>query len=118
MNGNSTFHDTLNVVVTGIESETARLPQKYQLYQNYPNPFNPTTQITYDLPVDGERTITIYNVHGTWIRMLLAGRYQAGSGFVMWDGNDTKGEAVPSGLYFYGMTSSGFDKTLKMALVK
>ena len=76
-------------------------PKMYQLSQNYPNPFNPSTTINYSLPQPGFIKITIYDKLGRMVRTQVSGYQIGGEHTVVWDGRDSKGELVSSGMYFY-----------------
>ena len=75
-------------------------PVRMQLLPNYPNPFNPATQIPYDLSKPGDVSLRILNIRGRVIRSLVSGESTAGSYTAIWDGRDTYGMAVSSGIYF------------------
>jgi 5'-nucleotidase/UDP-sugar diphosphatase len=94
------------------------LPQAFELHQNYPNPFNPETQISFSLPEDGEVRLTIYNVLGQRVKVLLDEYQRAGTQTVVWDGRNEKGEEVSSGIYFYKLQVGEFVQTKKMSLMK
>jgi len=96
----------------------AGIPKTHQLFQNYPNPFNPETQIKYDLPVSGHVELTIYNILGQKVKVLVDEIQDAGHKSVMWDGKDDEGREVASGIYFYKITAESFKKTKKMVLLK
>lgn len=88
--------------VTGLEtSQPARVSSHFELAQNYPNPFNPQTTITYHLPQTAEVELSVYNILGQKVRVLVSGHQSAGSHSVIWDGRNTAGQRVPSGIYFY-----------------
>ena len=92
-----------------------KIPQKVALLQNYPNPFNPATA----LPV----TVSIYNTDGQRVRTLALGNKDAGvyaskDRAVYWDGTDSFGEQVASGVYFYTMQAGEFRATRKMVILK
>ena len=77
-----------------------------QLLQNYPNPFNPETWIPYRLAQDGSVVISIYNVKGQLVRSLNLGKqsadvYVAKDKAAYWNGKDSLGKRVASGVYFY-----------------
>jgi hypothetical protein len=82
-------------------NRTDYLPASYYLYQNYPNPFNAGTTIRFDLPNPGRVIITIYNLLGQKVRTLLDGSPYPGQINVPWDGTNTGGNPVASGVYFY-----------------
>jgi hypothetical protein len=103
--------------VTG--SGKSNPPFKYALYQNVPNPFNPTTVIHYDVPERGGHvTLRVYDVAGRLVRTLVDRQQMEGVKRVTWDGRNTQGSLVSTGVYFYRMTAPGFTKTRKMVLLK
>jgi hypothetical protein len=85
----------------------------YSLAQNYPNPFNPTTRIEYSIPSDGFVDLSIYDVMGSKVATLVSEQKSAGSHFLMFDAS-----LIPSGVYFYTLTSGEFTATKKMSLVR
>ncbi len=94
------------------------LPQRFTL-GNYPNPFNPETAIQFALPRESEVTVQVFDVRGSLVRTLTAGkRYGAGTHTVKWDGRDTEGMSVPSGVYLYRLESSEFTQTNRCVLMK
>ncbi|NOY59577.1 MAG: T9SS type A sorting domain-containing protein [Calditrichaeota bacterium] len=98
--------------------KTDALPRSYALDQNYPNPFNPTTEIAYEIPTNSHVVLTIFNALGQKISTLVdkeqaAGRYQ-----VTWDGLSSSGARMTSGVYFYHIQAEGFNKTMKMIMMK
>jgi len=96
----------------------AGVPKTYQLFQNYPNPFNPETQIRYDLPASGHVKLTIYNILGQRVKVLIDEIQDAGHKSVIWDGRDNDGREVASGIYFYKIKAESYQKTMKMVLLK
>jgi hypothetical protein len=94
------------------------IPKTYQLFQNFPNPFNPQTVIKYDLPNPDHVKITVYNILGRKVKTLVDEQQEAGYKSVNWDGKDDQGIGVASGIYFYKIETSGFEKTRKMVLLK
>jgi len=94
------------------------VPARYALGQNYPNPFNPTTTIRFELPEDAHTRIAIYDLLGREIVLLENRPFNAGYHQVVWQGRDTYGNAVPSGMYFYRMEANGFSSTRKMVFLK
>ncbi len=94
------------------------LPAKYQLYQNSPNPFNPTTTISFELPRREEVALTIYNIMGQLVRKMDIGTKPAGRYSVVWDGNNSAGQPVASGIYFYRIDAGSFTASKKMVLLK
>ncbi len=94
------------------------LPPAFELHQNFPNPFNPETQISYSLPEEGEVRLTIYNVLGQQVKVLVDGHQNAGAQTVIWDGCNENGEKVSSGIYFYKLKAGDVVQTRKMTLMK
>ncbi|MFC1475223.1 FlgD immunoglobulin-like domain containing protein [Candidatus Zixiibacteriota bacterium] len=103
--------------VTDTDNQT-NLPEEYSLAQNYPNPFNPVTIIKYELPVQSDVTIELFNVLGQKVRTLVNRKEPAGTYTIFWDGTDASGNPVATGLYLYRITAGSFEETRKMLLLK
>ena len=98
-------------------------PKVTTLLPNYPNPFNPETWIPYRLGVSADITVTIYAANGMPVRTLeighqSAGTYESRGRAAYWDGRNTHGEPVASGLYFFTLTAGDFTATRKMLIRK
>ncbi|MFC1718441.1 VIT domain-containing protein [Candidatus Poribacteria bacterium] len=98
-------------------------PPAPELWQNYPNPFNPDTWIPYKLVKNSDAAIEIYDVSGKLIRTLklgykMAGTYASKDRAAYWDGKNSSGEEVSSGVYFYIFEAGGFRSMKKMTLKK
>lgn len=94
-------------------------PVSYSLKQNFPNPFNPNTQISFVLPQEENVTVSVFNVKGQLVNTLFNGVGKFGQNKVVWNGTNSKGNSVSSGIYFYKLqTESGFKQTKKMLLLK
>ena len=99
------------------------LPEKTALLANYPNPFNPETWIPYHLAKPADVTLTIYAANGAIVRTLAlghqaAGIYQSRIRAAHWDGKNSVGESVASGIYFYTLSAGDFTATRKMLILK
>ncbi|MYB65427.1 sulfatase-like hydrolase/transferase [Candidatus Poribacteria bacterium] len=99
------------------------VPNETRLLPNYPNPFNPETWIPYDLDQDAHVSIHIYNLQGEFIRHLKVGFQNAGSYrnnemAAHWDGRNSAGEPVASGIYFYTLIADNVIATRRMTIVK
>ena len=99
------------------------VPKETMLLANYPNPFNPETWIPYQLSKSADVTLTIYGIDGQVVRRLIlghqpAGVYQSRSRAAYWDGRNSVGEPVASGVYFYTLTAGDFSATRKMLIRK
>ena len=86
------------------------------LGQNFPNPFNPETWIPYQLASDAKVVLHIYDTQGRRIYSQVLGHQKAGSHSVYWDGRNTAGESVASGVYFYSLEAGTFHATRKMLI--
>ena len=98
-------------------------PKQNLLLQNYPNPFNPETWIPYRLSEAGPVSLSIYDTAGALIRTLslgyqLAGFYENRERSIYWDGRNTLGEPVASGVYFYQLVTPSFQQTRRMLILK
>jgi hypothetical protein len=94
------------------------IPQEFRLEQNYPNPFNPATTIRYQLPAAGHVMLKVYNVLGQEIATLLDEERPAGSHVVPWNGQNSSGQLVSSGVYFYRVEVKQFGGRSPFAGVK
>ena len=99
-------------VVVGI-SGREELPVSYDLHQNYPNPFNPSTTIKYDLPKSSVVRLTVYDMLGREVSMLVNERKEMGVYEVKFDGS-----RLSSGVYFYQIQAGSFVETRKLLLVR
>ena len=98
-------------------------PKETMLLTNYPNPFNPETWIPYQLATSADVMLSIYDINGHVVRTLdlghqVAGIYQRRGRAAYWDGRNTQGEPVASGVYFYTLTAGEFAATRKMLIRK
>jgi len=103
---------------TSVNDPADNVPGIFQLNQNYPNPFNPTTTIRYQLPKSAPVVLTIYNLLGREIRKLLDENQSVGEHAVQWDGRNSEGNEVASGLYVYRLNADSFHQTRKMLLLR
>ncbi len=97
----------------GITPISNQIPEEYFLNQNYPNPFNPVTNIEFQVPVNGNIKLTVFDITGREIAVLLNEQLSAGVYKVDFDAS-----LYASGVYFYKLESDNFTNTKKMLLVK
>jgi hypothetical protein len=102
--------------ITG--TDTPKAPGASYLAQNYPNPFNPTTRIAFGLKEPAAVSLRIYDAAGRLVRALVEGERPAGTYSELWDGRDSNGRSVASGIYFYRLSAGTFEQTKKMALMR
>ena len=72
----------------------------FELRQNYPNPFNASTRIEFILPKQSLLSLDVYDVRGRFVDNLMQGEVAAGRQSVTWDGKNSAGLDVPSGIYY------------------
>jgi ELWxxDGT repeat protein len=89
------------------------LPSRCGLSQNYPNPFNPATTIKYELPRTSQVNLTVYDILGREVSVLVNERRDTGVHEVKFDGS-----ALASGVYFYRIQAGTFVATKKLLLMK
>ena len=94
------------------------VPHTFSLHQNYPNPFNPITSLRYDLPIQAQVTLTVYDMLGREVTQLVNTTQEAGYRSVKWDATDMHGRPVSTGVYLYQIRSGEFVQTRKMVLLK
>ena len=104
-------------------AELGTIPEATALLPNYPNPFNPETWLPYQLAKPAEVVLSIYTVNARLVRTLEVGHQPAGlyhskHRAAYWDGRNTAGEKVASGLYFYTLTAGDFTATRKLSIAK
>jgi hypothetical protein len=105
----------------------ASLPERFDLGQNYPNPFslhtpsalggNNTTEIVYTLPAASQVRLSIYNLIGQEIAVLIEAAQTAGIKKATWNGRGQNGVPVISGVYFYRLHAGNFVAIKKMLVV-
>jgi polyhydroxybutyrate depolymerase len=88
-------------------------PAELLLFQNYPNPFNPSTTIKYELPKSSVVRLSVYDMLGREVSVLVNERMNAGVHEVKFDGSN-----LASGVYFYRLTAGGFVQAKKLVIVK
>jgi len=93
-------------------------PTRLHLAQNYPNPFNPVTQIEYSLPLDGPTRLGVYDLQGHEVLVLVDEVKSAGPHSVWWDGKDSRGREVTSGIYFIRLASQKQVTSRKITLAR
>jgi flagellar hook assembly protein FlgD len=98
----------------------SEIPLGFELSQNYPNPFNPTTSIAFRIQGNefADAQLTVYNLLGQAIRVLVNQPMAAGSYTVLWDGRDGSGNLAASGAYIYRLQIGNDIQSRQMLLLK
>lgn len=112
---NNRNNDTVKATVsvfTGITS-TGEVPKTFSLSQNFPNPFNPVTNISFGLPKNSFVKITLYDILGKELKVILNENKAAGTYTI-----DIDASEFVSGVYFYKIEAGDFTDVKKMMLVK
>lgn len=100
-------------LLVNADENVSILPEKFALHQNYPNPFNPVTNINYDIPKSSNVKITVFDVSGKEVSVVVnefkqAGRYSS----------SFNGMKLASGVYYYKIQAGDFSEVKKMTLIK
>ncbi len=93
----------------------------YGLNQNIPNPFNPVagpTNISFNLQKSTKVNITIYDIKGQKVKTLADAVFQSGTHNLYWDGRNTNGQDVSSGIYFYKLEAQSVKQIKKCILIR
>jgi len=99
--------------VSDVEETSTDIPNTFNLKQNYPNPFNPSTIIKYSVPENGFVKLSVYNLVGEEVNVLVNETVNAGFYEVTFNAAN-----LPSGTYFYRIQAGNYIETKKMVLMK
>jgi hypothetical protein len=105
-----------HIIVTALSD--APLPEVFALSQNFPNPFNPVTVVRYQLPVGSSVKVEVYDLLGCEVATLVNGWQSAGVHDVAWNGRNSAGVELSSGVYFYRLDAGAYSSTRKMILMR
>ncbi|HOP07904.1 MAG TPA: T9SS type A sorting domain-containing protein [candidate division Zixibacteria bacterium] len=115
----SGWTDSAWTIATDVtENENTPIPTTWTLDQNYPNPFNPVTDIPFGLPSRCHVNLTVYNILGMTVTCLVDEELPAGNYIATWDGTNTEGCQVASGIYFYRLEYGLGAINKKMVLIR
>ena len=99
--------------IVGVSEKTNGLPTRSKLYANYPNPFNPVTTFKFDLNTKTHVRLSVFNMLGQEIAVVLDGQKDPGSYSIQFNAAQ-----ISSGVYFYRMEAGSFFESRKMLLLK
>jgi hypothetical protein len=103
----------LSEMITSVEPPTSESPREFLLSQNYPNPFNPSTTIRFELPKASQVTLTVYDILGRQVSVLVNEKRDAGVYEVKFDGSN-----LASGVYFYRLQAGSYVNAKKLLLLR
>ncbi|XWN37198.1 MAG: alpha-amylase family glycosyl hydrolase [Balneola sp.] len=98
---------------TNTEESVDASPEGFDLFDNYPNPFNPTTNISFNLPAQGNVVVKVFNSLGQEVATLASAFFTKGNHTLTWDAAN-----VSSGIYIYSIEYNGIRKSKRMTLIK
>ncbi len=113
MDGVEKLYPSVVMAIPSANALGGPIPTKYALAQNFPNPFNPSTDITYGISKAGDVRLTIFDALGRQVQTLVNG-YQTPNNYRIAFNAST----LPSGTYYYTLSTKGFTTTKKMVLTK
>ena len=121
-NGYMFWSDTFSVFIypTSVSEEDGkqRIPSEFVLHQNYPNPFNSGTTIKYEFPKSGDLRLSIFNLIGQEVKVLVDDYQESGIHEVYWNGKSREGEEVGSGVYIYKFEAGEFVTAKKLLIIR
>ncbi|MHB8579047.1 MAG: T9SS type A sorting domain-containing protein [Ignavibacteriaceae bacterium] len=100
-------------IIGDIKKLDSNIPKEFKLSNAYPNPFNPTTKIRFDIPRTSQVNLTVYDILGREVEILVDKAMMPGSYEVTFNGNH-----FASGVYFYGIHAGNFVQAKKLILMK
>ncbi|MDP8201708.1 MAG: T9SS type A sorting domain-containing protein [Candidatus Tenebribacter burtonii] len=83
----------------------------------FPNPFNPSTTISFSIPEESKVELTVFNIKGQKVKILVKDEFEKGNHFVVWNGIDEFDKLVSSGVYFYKLNVNGKTEAVKKCLL-
>jgi len=109
-------------ITTEVFKDSYTIPLSLLLYPNYPNPFNAQTTIRYDIPERSTVTMSVYDVLGRRVRVLVNRQVEPGCYSETWNGKNALGKDAPTGMYIVTLSARGESiaetKTIKMVLLR
>jgi hypothetical protein len=115
-------HVVLPVTIPGgglsVADPNTASPRDFVLEQNYPNPVYGETLISYSLPRTAALRLTLFNMLGQQVQVLVNGLVPAGKHVAPWNGLDQLGQRVAKGVYFYRLETENFTTTKKLIIMR
>ena len=108
-----TVHSVYIMTASSTSVSDGQVPERFELFPDFPSPFNVQLQIRFALPKGILTNLSIFNVHGSCVEVLLDGYKDAGYHTISWDGS-----LQASGVYFIHLKTSRNQSVFKCMLVK
>jgi len=119
LDGNESYPVAPTVLTSAPDADPETIPLGIHLLGGHPNPFNPTVQIGYTVgPTSQTVRLDIFDTRGRLLRTLADGPQPVGRHTVLWDGRDSAGRALPSGVYIARLQGAGDNQALKLTLAR
>ena len=112
------FADFVDTTCQVSVDDEVNIPRATSLGQNHPNPFNATTQVRYYLAERGDVNFVVYDLLGQKVYEFNQSDVDVGSHTINWEGVDSGGRPVATGVYFYRLKVGDFSDTRQMLLLK
>lgn len=116
-NGQTQLHGPLLLKIND-RTDVSFAPSGFELLQNYPNPFNPQTTIRFGMEEPTMVRLDVFDIRGQLLCTLLNESLTAGHHALAWNGQDSNGNCLASGIYYYRLNSAGYVQTRKMMLIR
>jgi len=104
--------------VAPLGTDDENLPIGFQLFPAYPNPFNPTTTVRFQLPLNMNAKMTVYDILGREVDVLFKEFKNAGTHATQWSGTNRFGQSVASGTYFMVLEAGNLNQVQKVLFIK
>ncbi|MGQ0722497.1 MAG: FG-GAP-like repeat-containing protein [Candidatus Eiseniibacteriota bacterium] len=108
---------TISVFQPTAASNASPAPMLFALGPVSPNPFRGATSVQVDIPIVAPVRLGVHDVSGRLIRVLIASTVDRGRHHVMWDGRDTAGRPVATGVYFFRLEAGGSQQSRKAVVL-
>lgn len=118
MDGWTEYYGPIHISTPESGNGTPNIPLVTEVKQAYPNPFNPVTTIDYSIHGPSRITFEVYNIRGQIIRSYVAQHASPGHYKYVFDGRDSGGRALASGVYYYRFRAGDYSAVRKMLISK
>ena len=105
-------------VLSEVKFNNTSLEGHIKIHSNYPNPFNISTTISFYIPKPNQIEVKIYDTSGRLIITLVSGKVFTGDHDVIWNGRNSAGNEVSSGIYICRITAENYSQSRKLILIK